>query len=1233
MLAFWRRPAAVVVLVLCVSSTPWTRSPDVVVNAQPQRERAIKAAFVSRPLAFERNQGLVDDDVQFLARAAGYHVFLTRDEMVVSATVARSQTADVVRMRFDGADAGAPFVGDARLPGRTHYLIGNDPANWRTEVPTYSSVRRTGVYPGVDVVYYGHGERLQFDFELAPRARVDLIRIRYDGAVVSSVTPGGDLLLKTTHGELRQHAPEIYQHVNGRRVAISGRYRQLAPDLVGFDLDAYDSGQRLVIDPVLDYATYLGTTAVSYANGIVVTDDGHAYVTGYAQAATFPSKGGLPTGFRGGASDVFITKFATDGQTIVFSTFLGGSVGGPAGAPNVVGSETGYGIALDPAGNVYVCGITYSSDFPIVNAFQPSPPVHPTFGRQGDGFLTKLTPQANGIVFSTYLGGTWEDVAYDVAADAAGNAYVAGSTGSADFPTFNATQPAKASLDNQQSGFVARFAPTGAAIYSTYWGSTSADTANAIAADADGNAYVGGRTLSSSFFLLNPFQSAVRNTDGYVTIFGPAGTPTYSTRFGGNGGDVITDLAIGPLGNIYITGTTDNGTNFPLSNAVQPNHAGGVYDLFVAKLTVAGDALVYSTFLGGTDNDFSAPNIAVDGQDRAVFSAHTRSSNFPLVNALQTTRSTTFNTVAPVVAKFEADGSALIYSTYVGGLMLGFGAGAEGVAVDASGGVYVTGWTDGGLLTTPDAFQSTYPGARSGYVLKIQDVTGPCVYGMLPGSTTIGSGGGPGSVFVTTTGSNCPWTATSSAPWVLLTGLTSGTGSGTVPFSVEFNNGVARVATITAAGISVTVKQEGVTQPGCSFVPAPTTASYSHAGGSGAFNVTASSGSCAWYAASNSHWITVTSNPNVTGNGSVSYTVAPNPAGNARSGTIVVGTSGSTTNFTVTQQGTQFIVNGSFSSGMTGWLTFATPDPSYMVASIVGGVFTYYRVPPPPGTSSQAVVFQETGVGLPAGAPLRALFDIGNSSSVRKRISVLILDGNFTDLSVCTFWLQPGAPLRTYEMRTHTTKVWANAAIYFYAATPGSDGGAYQLDNVSLRYAPDEADDQSTCIDPTAPEPTDDPDSPNLLANGDFGTGTLPPWGLFGQIVQQIAGGVFEFYRPAGTPAGVILQGTGQPMAANTIMTATFRLGNSSGVRKRVTVLLHEGNFSDLSACTFWLEPGQPLADYALRTFATQPWTNATLSIYPATIGIDQWIRLDDVVLRRTPSAAITGTECLEPGG
>ena len=352
----------------------------------------------------------------------------------------------------------------------------------------------------------------------------------------------------------------------------------------------------------------------------------------------------------------------------------------------------------------------------------------------------------------------------------------------------------------------------------------------------------------------------------------------------------------------------------------------------------------------------------------------------------------------------------------------------------------------------------------------------------------------------------------------------------------------------------------------------------------------------------------------------------------ARYRAVATNTGGSATSdgALLTVTASELVQNGSFSSGVTGWTLFATPDPSYIVWQIVGGVFEYHRQAPPPGTANQAVIFQETGVALGENATLTAQFDLGNSDGVRKRISVLLIDSNFSDIAVCTFWLPPGSPLQTYRMRSHTTKPWSNAAIYFYAASAGSSGGRYRLDNVSLQHTAGGSTTRTDCVDPLAPSPPGGPSSFDLLTNGTFDAG-MAAWSTFGQITHQLTQGVFEFVRPAGTPSGVIFQPSGAPTSTGEIIEAKLDLGNSSAVRKRVTVLLHDLDFSDLQACTFWVPPGLSLSTFTMRIYVAEGWGNATLSVYPATVGTQPWMRLDNVSLKRTPAGPVLGTECVEP--
>jgi hypothetical protein len=335
----------------------------------------------------------------------------------------------------------------------------------------------------------------------------------------------------------------------------------------------------------------------------------------------------------------------------------------------------------------------------------------------------------------------------------------------------------------------------------------------------------------------------------------------------------------------------------------------------------------------------------------------------------------------------------------------------------------------------------------------------------------------------------------------------------------------------------------------------------------------------------------------------------------------------------------ELISNGSFSSGASGWTAFATdgtgPNGAYIQSSIVNGVLEFTRVAPPPGTSNQATVFEQTGIPISSGTAVAAQFDLGNSSLVRKRVSVLLVDSDFSDISVCTFWLPPQTALRTYTMQAHTTKAWTNASIYFYAATAGTNGGAYRLDNVSLHATGSGSITRTVCGDPSVPAPSGVPDAAELLTNNSFASGTTG-WTVFGNLSYLLSGS-FYFIRPSpeAGPAGVLLQPTNHGLDPGTIVTARFTLANTSPVRKRVTVLLHDLDFSDLAACTFWIPPGQlmsPAVQYTVRTYTTKAWSNATFSIYAATVGNDMWSAIDDVTFHTTPGTATSGTDCGEPG-
>jgi hypothetical protein len=393
------------------------------------------------PLAFEPNVGQADAQVRFLARGGGMTTFFTDSETVMvlsrnrqakkpegpgrpEAAAGQGEQA-VVRMKLGNASRPRRAIGLDKLPGISNYFIGNDPAKWHTDVPQYARIQYESVYPGIDLLWYGNQRRLECDFVVAAGADPRQIQVAYEGVDSLKVEAGGELVLHTTLGEVRQQKPRVYQEIGGRQVEVAARYAIVARNRVSFEVAKYDRKRELRIDPVvLAYDTYLRGSGPDWGYGIAVDAAGSAYVTGTTRSADFPTKSAYQA-TKGGdpvfGIDVFVTKLTSAGNALVYSTYLGGS-----------GRDVlmGLAIAVDTAGSAYVTGFSASTSFPTQSAYQA------TFqGGTYDAFVTKLTPAGNALAYSTYLGGSGDDEGFGIAVDAAGSAYVTGWTSSNDFPT------------------------------------------------------------------------------------------------------------------------------------------------------------------------------------------------------------------------------------------------------------------------------------------------------------------------------------------------------------------------------------------------------------------------------------------------------------------------------------------------------------------------------------------------------------------------------------------------------------------------------------------------------------------------------------------------------------------------------------------------------------------------------------------------------------------------------
>lgn len=404
----------------------------------PSEKASVAATFGRLPMAFEANAGQVDPDVKFLARGSGYRLFLTATEAVLSlrqldtrevgkAATSRQEregrpgTSAAVRMTLPGANPAPQIESLDRLPGVSNYFIGNDPRRWRTRVPTYAGVKYRGVYPGVDLVYYGNQRELEFDFTVAPGSDPKAIRMRPEGVRTITLDATGEVVLGTDGGDVRLRKPTVYQRVDGERRLVAARFVLEGGRDVGFEIGGYDHSRPLIIDPVLTYSNYLGGSAADNAAAVAVDGTG-IYLTGFTESLDFPSGSS-----NAGGEDAYVTKLAPDGSAALYSTYIGGS-----------GEDHGYDIAVDAAGSAYITGYTTSIDFPLsVNRFQSSLAA----GSQ-DAYVAKLGPAGDGLSYSTYLGGSASEWAFSLAIDNEGSAYVTGQTDSTDYPTTpGAVQP------------------------------------------------------------------------------------------------------------------------------------------------------------------------------------------------------------------------------------------------------------------------------------------------------------------------------------------------------------------------------------------------------------------------------------------------------------------------------------------------------------------------------------------------------------------------------------------------------------------------------------------------------------------------------------------------------------------------------------------------------------------------------------------------------------------------
>jgi hypothetical protein len=689
------------------------------------------ADYGKLPLIFERAVDPADGATRFLSHGSWNGAAITgRGFRFAGRAAAPTDAAAHIAFEFIGANRNARVDGVDPQETRVHRFRNGTGAAPEVDIPTFARVRVSGAYPNVDVVFYGHAGRLEYDIVVEPGGDPSAFGLRVDRGVALTLDDTGDLLVMGDAGTLKLHRPIAYQEIGERRASVESAFVLADAGDVRISVGAYDRTRTLVIDPVVSYATYVGGNSFEQGTAIAVDAGGNAYITGYTLSTDFPTASPYDRSLgKSGDVDVFVSKLNPAGTALVWSTYLGGA-----------GSiDRAVGIAVDAAGSAYITGQTASNNFPVSDtAWQK--------GITGGGaFVTRLAPAGNTLAYSTYIAGATSNA---IAVDRNGYAYVTGSATSA-FATTPATlQPAPGNTAG--TAFILKLNATGSApVYSTFLGGSGTDQSTTIAVDAQGNAYVGGWTTSSDFPVVGAIQAVSRGQkDAFVAKLDAAGSRLiYSTLLGGTLDDAVNAIAIDGAGHAYVAGETYS-SDFPSKAGFQPLKAGArlinssVGNAFVAKLTPAGDALVYSSFLGGEVCQTlcqlafgpqpqyradAAYGIAVDASGHAYVTGIARSYTFPLVDS-SAQRKQEDTEDSAFVTKVGASGATLLWSTF---LRAGFNesdngwtrfppGAATGVAVDPSGAAYVTGDADSysTFQPTPGAFQTASTDNQGAVIVK-----------------------------------------------------------------------------------------------------------------------------------------------------------------------------------------------------------------------------------------------------------------------------------------------------------------------------------------------------------------------------------------------------------------------------------------------------------------------------------------------------------------------------------
>lgn len=616
----------------------------------PENLSPVRPSSLQLPILFMPNAGLLQEDVIYQAPLPEGTLQIL-DSKIRLLLPDRPDGCSSYQLEFPGSRKTNPLIAD-QTGGYVNMFIGDDPEKWKTRLEMGRSVIYKGLYQNVDLKIYAYGDQIEYDWIVYPGGDPSRIRIRVKSDTPCRLNQDGDIEIKMKTTRILQKKPRSHQVIAGQRVAVDSSFNQTETGLFGVEVLDFDKSVPLIIDPeILVYSTLFPSTA---AYDVAIDSDGYFYITGRVfEGERLITKNPFQehrAGGWGAATDAYVAKFAPDGQSLIFSTYLGGQHG-----------DSGHSIAVAKDGAVYMTGYTYSWDFPVKNAVQPT-----NGGYKGsyDAFATKLSPDGTSLEYSTYLGGGYHERGYDIAVDGIGNAYVTGRTLSDDFPTVKAFQGRQGNSDC----FISKFSSSGdKLLFSTYLGGRRWEEATAVTVDKNGDIYLTGFTDSPNFPLKNSSQNKVRGVcDTFVSKLRADGSsPTYSVLIGGSLTDRAYDITVDDQGCAHISGATYSG-DFPCVNAIQKHNRGGA-DAFVSSLSPLGAQLLFSTYLGGAKDDH-AFGLALGAGGSIFITGRTFSPDFPTWNAYQNVYNAGLNNAAgDAFIALISKRRQLLSSTFFGG--------------------------------------------------------------------------------------------------------------------------------------------------------------------------------------------------------------------------------------------------------------------------------------------------------------------------------------------------------------------------------------------------------------------------------------------------------------------------------------------------------------------------------------------------------------------------------------